>query len=297
MTAVSAAASSPSVEARTTSQRPDAVLTLARAGGPEASPRATARARLATATTDGGSGPGGRPSPSAASHRSPGASANATALSGASSTSPAASSPPSWTRRRRAPHEDRPAHALGEVGRHARDERLLGRGERVPVVRAQQRQAAPRDVVVDEGGAELVAEAVRPPDLAVAPAAVEVAAGRRAQGGRRPGRIVRCDDPGRSSTAPRATGRAGAPALPGRAAGDPRRAHRALRRPAGRGLRVPGDRRARRRHRRCVARRGRLRPAGDVPDPVRDPAQLPRARSPGSASGSARSGASCATRG
>jgi hypothetical protein len=73
------------------------------------------------------------------------------------------------------------------VACHARDERRLGRGERLPVVRAQERQATPGDVVVDERGAELVAEAVGAPDLAVAPAAVEVVAGRRAQGGRRPG--------------------------------------------------------------------------------------------------------------
>ena len=52
---------------------------------------------------------------------------------------------------------------------------------------AQQRERAPRRRVVDQRGAQLVAEAVRPPELAMALAAVEVAARRRAEASPRAG--------------------------------------------------------------------------------------------------------------
>ena len=71
--------------------------------------------------------------------------------------------------------QHRPPQSLGEVARHRRDERYVGRRERASVGAAQQRQAAPGRRVTDQRGPQLVTEPVGPPELAMAQAPVELA--------------------------------------------------------------------------------------------------------------------------
>ena len=80
--------------------------------------------------------------------------------------------------------QQRAPQPLGEVLRNGADERRLGRGERLAVLGSQERERAPGHVVIDEGGTQLVTKAVRRPELAVAPAAIEVPARGPAQRGR-----------------------------------------------------------------------------------------------------------------
>ena len=187
ITAVCASAPSPSVEPRTSSQRPDAVWTRARAVAPaRRCPSTMLRARLATALLTGG-GSRRAASRSSASHISAAASARVIELSAASSARPAGPSRSLALRGQRG-EQHRAPQPLGEVAGERRDEARVGRREGRAVGGAQQRQAAPRRRVADEHGAQLVAEPVGPPELAMAPAAVEVAARRRAEARRVPRR-------------------------------------------------------------------------------------------------------------
>jgi hypothetical protein len=91
-------------------------------------------------------------------------------------------------RRRQDGLQQRPAQPLGEQAADRRDQLGVGARELGPVRGAQQGERAPRGRIVGEGGAQLVAEAVQAPDLAMATAAIERAAGRLAERRRRPTR-------------------------------------------------------------------------------------------------------------
>ena len=173
ITATRAPGSSPSTEARTTSQRPDLARTRARAIRPSAAappPRPAPGPRPPSPPAEPT-----RSRPTRRIHAAATSSVNVIEPSGASTTTPAAPRRrPGRSRRGRAAP---PAAPSASCRRHRFHQRGVGGRERLAIGAAQHRQRAPRRLAVDERRAQLIAEAVRAHDLPVALAAVQDAAG------------------------------------------------------------------------------------------------------------------------
>ena len=186
--AVGASASSPRVEPRTSSQRPDAVRTRAVALAPSSTCRPTMlRARLATAATTGGSAWPRVFSRRSASHISAEASACVIELSGATSARPA-DPEVSLAFGRQGGEQNRPPEPRGEMVGHGRDDLSVGGREVVPVGRSQQREAAPRRRLSGHNRPQLVPEPVRSLELAMPHAPVQFSVRRLAEARRAPAR-------------------------------------------------------------------------------------------------------------